>query len=126
MTVEANVVTVKMKVLILLGLVAYTMAIRPSTHIVGGSDASVDEWPWQAGWLNLGSFSCGCSILSGNWIITAGHCVGSAVGAYSVEVGNINRGSGTRISVISVVRHPDYNNGYGGDGFTANDVAVSR
>jgi secreted trypsin-like serine protease len=115
-----------MKVIVVLVLVVYTAAIQPpSTYIVGGSDADANEWPWQAGWLSNGGFSCGCTIIHTNWIITAGHCVGAAVSTYSVEVGHISRGEGTRISVTSVVRHPAYDSGYGGDGYTANDVAVS-
>jgi len=113
-----------MKVLIVLGLIAYAAALKPSTHIVGGSEAPADAWPWQGGWLNGGSFSCGCSVLHANWIITAGHCVGGPVGGYSVEVGHITRGQGVRISVTSITIHPNYDSGYGGDGFTANDVAI--
>jgi len=111
-------------VLIVLALVAYAAAAgrrSPDTHIVGGTAASANEWPWQGGWLSGGSFSCGCSVVHANWIITAGHCVGGPVGTYSVELGNINRGQGTVIDVTSVVRHPEYNQGAG---FTPNDVAV--
>ncbi len=113
-----------MKVLIVLALVAYAAAAgrRPDTHIVGGQNAAADEWRWQAGWLSGGSFSCGCSIVHTNWIITAGHCVGGPVGQYSVEVGAANRGAGTVISVSSIARHPEYDVGAG---FTPNDIAVS-
>ena len=114
-----------MKVLVVvLGLVAHCLATEQ--YIVGGSAAGADEWRWQGGWLNLGSFSCGCSVIHQNWILTAGHCVGGAVGGYSVEVGSNVRGSGTRISVSSIVRHPDYQDGtIPGLGFTPNDIAVS-
>jgi len=110
-----------MTVLIVLALVAYAAARSPDTHIVGGQDASANEWPWQGGWLSNGGFSCGCSVVHASWIITAGHCVGGAVASYSVELGNINRGQGTVITVTSITRHPEYNVG---QGFTPNDVAV--
>ena len=109
-----------MKVLILLGLIAHSLATEQ--YIVGGTPADQAEWPWQGGWLNGGSFSCGCVVVHANWILTAAHCVGLPAGAYSVALGSNTISSGTIIDVSSVVRHPDYNTGTGA---YPNDVAVS-
>lgn len=93
----------------------------PDTQIIGGENAVANAWPWQGGLLVSGTFSCGCSIVNAGWIITAGHCVGGPVTDYTIEVGSINRGSGTHINAISVTRHPNYNVG---SGYTPNDLAV--
>lgn len=114
-----------MKVLALLALVACVAARSPDTHVVGGAPADPNEWPWQGGWLVGTSFSCGCSVVHANWIITAGHCVGGAVGTYRVELGSVTRESGTVITLASVLRHPSYADGYTPEGFTPYDIAVS-
>jgi secreted trypsin-like serine protease len=47
----------------------------PEARIVGGQEAAVGEWPWQ---ILLGpNFTCGGSILSSRWVVTAAHCVTS-------------------------------------------------
>ena len=48
-------------------------------RIVGGTEAKQNEFPWQA-WLliSLGNgrfYSCGGSLISNQWILTAAHCV---------------------------------------------------
>ncbi|KAL1780408.1 serine protease 55-like [Sigmodon hispidus] len=42
--------------------------------IVGGQPASILEFPWHVGIMNLGNHVCGGSILSEWWILTASHC----------------------------------------------------
>jgi hypothetical protein len=48
-------------------------------RIVGGTEAKQNEFPWQA-WLviSLGNgryYSCGGSLISNQWILTAAHCL---------------------------------------------------
>ena len=43
------------------------------TKIIGGSNASISDFPWQA-FLEAKDFTCGGSIISDQWIITAAHC----------------------------------------------------
>jgi secreted trypsin-like serine protease len=44
-----------------------------NAKITGGSDADISDFPWQV-YLESGDYTCGGSIISNNWIITAAHC----------------------------------------------------
>jgi len=90
-------------------------------HIVGGHDAVPYSWPWQIvwckkGWLNTCSLMCGGSILSNNWVVTAGHCVDghtNSPGNFAVKAGVFDE---TRhdeagevvVDVKSIHLHPQY------------------
>jgi len=53
-------------------------AVKPDTSpnfIVSGREAIPYSWPWQVVMFNSGSFFCGGTIISNNWIMTAAHCV---------------------------------------------------
>jgi secreted trypsin-like serine protease len=41
--------------------------------ITGGTNAEISDFPWQV-YLDAGDFTCGGSIISNDWIITAAHC----------------------------------------------------
>ena len=48
---------------------------QPQPQIVGGQDADIGEWPWQAQLSIFPNSFCGGSILSERWALTAAHCV---------------------------------------------------
>ncbi|XP_053561881.1 transmembrane protease serine 2 [Bombina bombina] len=83
------------------------------TRIVGGSQASIGEWPWQVSLQVNQKHVCGGSIISPNWIVTAAHCVeGSLSSAYRwyVYAGTLtsqNFGS-NYVRVNKIISHKDY------------------
>jgi len=47
-------------------------------YIIGGTDASPGEFPWQLSQTRGGSHSCGASLLNALNGLSAGHCVDGA------------------------------------------------
>lgn len=43
--------------------------------VVGGNDAEPGEYPWLASVTRRGGHFCGGSLLSRNFVLTAGHCM---------------------------------------------------
>merc|ERR1719187_3088825 len=44
------------------------------TRIVGGYEAVPGSWPWQAYLVYQGDFVCGGTLISDQWVLSAGHC----------------------------------------------------
>nr|DAA64576.1 TPA_exp: chymotrypsin 1 [Locusta migratoria] len=69
--------------------------IRPNGRIIGGTTASIANYPWQLSFQYSGSHICGASIISSNWALTAAHCVeGINLGLVSFRAGTSTRESG--------------------------------
>lgn len=50
--------------------------IRPfGTRIRGGKEAAPHSWPWQASLRFNGEHTCGASLITPEWLVTALHCV---------------------------------------------------
>lgn len=47
---------------------------RRAYRIVGGGNAGLGSWPWQAALYKEGEFQCGATLLSDTWLVSAGHC----------------------------------------------------
>ncbi|KAE8621369.1 hypothetical protein XENTR_v10004799 [Xenopus tropicalis] len=94
-------------------------------RIVGGSQASLGDWPWQVSLQFNERHICGGSIITPNYILTAAHCVEGVYSSpypWTVYVGSLYKSTGgTRYSVKSLIGHQNY------DTKTKNnDIALMR
>ncbi len=97
--------------------------------ITGGTDTDISEFPWQI-YLEAGNYTCGGSIISGRWIITAAHCtkddsnVTIPASQMLVTVGANNPRivtEGKDYLVSQVIPHENYN-----PNTLENDIALLR
>lgn len=98
----------------------------PVMKIVGGENASIEDFPWQV-FFSFGNYMCGGTIIADRWILTAAHCTqndaGQAISATQMDVlvgaSNRNNGTGKWYSVDNYSVHENYNNKT-----LVNDIAV--
>jgi secreted trypsin-like serine protease len=127
-------------VIVLLALASYCNA-KPSIDVyaratisfegfvIGGTDADPGEFPWQLSQQRQGStgtwsHSCGASLLSSRYGLSAAHCVdGAAVSILRVIAGINDRldPNAVPVNIASYKMNENYNNG---DGSFANDIAI--
>src|SRR3954451_17759911 len=93
-------------------------AAAPSSAVVGGNNASPGEYPSVAD-VTFGPFLCTGTLVTPNWVLSAGHC-GSVTGAavaspagwppqlINVRIRGGSPSDGQQRSVSQVIVHPDY------------------
>ncbi|CAG9791752.1 unnamed protein product [Diatraea saccharalis] len=85
--------------------------INSSDRIVGGQEASIEEYPHQVSFIVNNSYFCGGFIVSERYIITAAHCAQNVDPSTVVlRAGSSWRRNGTIIPIEKVIPHPEYNN----------------
>ncbi|KAB8200776.1 trypsin-like serine protease [Aspergillus parasiticus] len=106
-----------------LALLQWAWAFQSAENIVGGTHASIGEFPHMASLRYGGSHICGASIIAPTKILTAAHCVyGMYQNNFQVATGTISVSGGQLHRVVRVVIHPQYT-GRQQDAWR-NDVAV--
>jgi elastase-2 len=102
-------------------------AVSFDSFIIGGVEATPGEFPWQLSQQRQGaswSHSCGASLLSARYALSAAHCVeGAAVATLRVVAGVHDRTAtnGVIVNLASYKTHERYNNDVG---TFANDIAI--
>jgi len=81
--------------------------------IVGGVESIKGDWPWSCSLRQSGRHICGGSLINGQWIVTAAHCVSSlTASSYRWVCGHHSRLNvetwAREFTPIRVVRHPNY------------------
>ncbi|XP_068220005.1 transmembrane protease serine 9-like [Palaemon carinicauda] len=89
-------------------------------RIVGGVEADVNEYPWQAGLVRVGGVNpfCGASIIGRQHVLTAAHCtkaiqdyewrVEVLVGGHHTSPSSSKTPVSARIPIDSIIQHPNY------------------
>jgi hypothetical protein len=94
----------------------FTGLRKDQGKITGGTSADIADYPWQV-FYEAGNYTCGGSIISGDWIITAAHCTednnGNAIPVSQMDVvvgaNNPRTGlEGKKYFVSKVLRHENY------------------
>ncbi|XP_055597321.1 brachyurin-like [Uranotaenia lowii] len=85
---------------------------QKDTRIVNGHPAPAGRFPYQVhltGFTNAGALSCGGSVISSTWVLTAAHCQVN-VNSFNIILGSHLRNAPyqTRTSA-QIVIHPNYN-----------------
>ncbi|XP_039738630.1 plasma kallikrein isoform X2 [Pteropus medius] len=89
-----------------------------STRIVGGTNSSWGEWPWQVSLqvkLTAQSHVCGGSIIKKQWVLTAAHCFDGLLFSdiWRIYGGILNLSEITKETPFSQIKeiiiHPNYN-----------------
>ncbi|XP_055700155.1 trypsin 3A1-like [Phlebotomus papatasi] len=83
--------------------------LHPNLRIVGGSEVSIEDVPYQVSVTDSGEHFCGGSVIGRKHIVTAGHCVNNTVNLNPVRV--VTETDGTSKGVENRVRkifvHPN-------------------
>jgi secreted trypsin-like serine protease len=46
-----------------------------TAYVAGGDISTVGQWPWVVSLSYLGKPFCSGTLISNEWVVTAGHCV---------------------------------------------------
>jgi trypsin len=76
-------------------------------RIVGGEEASENEYPWFAS--SSGDVLCGASLIHPQFLLTAAHCYEAFLPGSTVYIGALQRGSGAETRTVEIAApHPDF------------------
>ena len=96
---------------------------RHTGRIVGGESAVIETYPYQVSLQKNGNHSCGGSIISEYWIITAGHCIDSDTEDIQVRAGaTFHNKGGSLHNIDRVIVHEKHE--IRDDGIPVYDIAL--
>ncbi|XP_068153227.1 trypsin-4 [Drosophila tropicalis] len=85
---------------------------QPDSRIVNGRDAGDGEFPYQLSLRRQSVHICGASVISGNWAITAAHCIDGherSPQEFTLRLGSVLRSVGGDVQqVLAIYKHPSY------------------
>merc|ERR1712226_1247824 len=104
-----------MKSLIIVALCLLQGLDAKRQRIVGGEDAAPGDWPWQASLQFIGGgHTCGASLISEYYLITAAHCVGSGASSLMIVLGQHDQtgflGDPQTHFINQILSHPNWSN----------------
>ena len=88
--------------------------IQNASRIVGGVEAVPGSWPWAAYLRWSGEYTCGGTLISDQWVLSAGHCFykREEPGDWEIVMGEhddtIEEGWEQVMAVEKVILHPKY------------------
>ncbi|PBC28310.1 Trypsin-7 [Apis cerana cerana] len=96
-------------VLLLLSTVPY-MTHCLQSRIIGGHNASINDYPYQVSIHYMGKHHCGGSIISENWLLTAAHCIYGLIPIkFKIRVGSTYNNNGIEYNIRNIILHENYN-----------------
>ncbi|NWS77009.1 TMPS9 protease, partial [Crotophaga sulcirostris] len=90
-------------------------AMQTTSRIVGGSEASRGEFPWQVSLRENNEHFCGAAILTEKWLVSAAHCFTefqdpAMWAAYTGTTSLRDSDSGAvKMGIARIIPHPSYN-----------------
>jgi len=95
--------------------------------VIGGQEATPHAWPWQVALYYHGYFTCGGSLVSPQWIVTAAHCVyGKTHYGFSVTLGAHDRSSSNGHEQFFKASNLVYHRNYNRPSSINNDIALIK